>query len=40
MENQGGLDMLARQAALSFELWTGQPVDWKPMRTAARRALG
>jgi shikimate dehydrogenase len=40
MENQGGLDMLARQAALSFELWTGKAVDWKPMRTAARRALG
>ena len=40
IENQGGLDMLARQAAMSFELWTGHAVDWKPMRTAARRALG
>ena len=40
IENQGGLNMLARQAAMSFELWTGHAVDWKPMRTAARRALG
>ena len=40
IENQGGMNMLARQAALSFELWTGHVVDWKPMRTAARRALG
>ena len=40
MESAGGLEMLARQAALSFELWTGREVDWKPMRTAARRALG
>ena len=35
-----GLDMLVRQAALSFEIWTGMKAPIELMREAARRALG
>jgi shikimate dehydrogenase len=33
----GGLGMLAHQAAISFELWTGQPAPVETMVRAARR---
>jgi len=36
---EGGLGMLVRQAALSFELWTGTPASLNVMRTAADEAL-
>lgn len=35
----GGLGMLVRQGALSFEMWTGQPAPLDVMTAAARRAL-
>jgi shikimate dehydrogenase len=35
----GGLEMLVRQGALSFELWTGEPARLDVMRSAARAAL-
>jgi shikimate dehydrogenase len=36
----GGLDMLVRQGALSFEMWTGQPAPVKLMRSVCEQALG
>jgi shikimate dehydrogenase len=36
----GGLEMLVRQAALSFERWTGRVPPLEPLRQAARKALG
>jgi shikimate dehydrogenase len=36
----GGLGMLVRQGALSFEMWTGVAPPLDVMRRAARRALG
>ena len=35
----GGLAMLVRQGAASFELWTGRPAPLDVMFTAARRAM-
>ncbi len=35
-----GLDMLVRQGAIAFELWTGQPAPFDVMRDACERALG
>jgi len=35
----GGLEMLVRQGALAFELWTGQSPPVKVMRAAARQAI-
>ena len=35
----GGLEMLVRQGALAFELWTGERAPLDVMRTAAERAL-
>jgi len=35
-----GLDMLVRQGAIAFELWTGQPAPFDVMRAACERALG
>jgi len=35
-----GLEMLVRQGALSFELWTGRPAPIDVMRAACVRALG
>lgn len=35
-----GLDMLVRQGAESFRIWTGEQADADSMRAAARRALG
>ena len=36
----GGLSMLVRQGAASFELWTGQPAPLDVMFAAARQAMG
>lgn len=36
----GGLGLLLHQAALSFELWTGQPAPMEAMSAAALAALG
>ena len=36
----GGLGMLVRQGAASFQLWTGQPADIGVMMAAAEKALG
>lgn len=36
----GGLGMLVHQAALSWELWTGEKAPVEAMRKAARSALG
>ena len=33
-----GLEILVRQGALSFTLWTGLPAPLRPMRAAARDA--
>jgi shikimate dehydrogenase len=35
----GGLEMLVRQGALAFEMWTGEPPPVDIMRLAAREAL-
>jgi shikimate dehydrogenase len=35
-----GLDMLVRQGAIAFELWTGQEAPFDVMRAACERALG
>jgi shikimate dehydrogenase len=35
----GGLEMLVRQGALAFEMWTGEPPPLGVMRAAAREAL-
>ncbi|HOU16118.1 MAG TPA: shikimate dehydrogenase [Anaerolineae bacterium] len=35
-----GLDMLVRQGAIAFELWTGQQAPFDVMRAACERALG
>jgi len=35
----GGLEMLVRQGAAAFELWTGQPAPLQVMRAAGKRAL-
>jgi shikimate dehydrogenase len=35
----GGLEMLVRQGALAFEMWTGQPAPVEVMRAACERAL-
>ena len=35
----GGLGMLVRQGAASFEIWTGQPADIAAMTAAAEAAL-
>ncbi len=35
-----GLDMLVRQGAIAFELWTGQPAPFAVMRAACEQALG
>jgi shikimate dehydrogenase len=35
-----GLDMLVRQAALSFKLWTGRDPPIDVMRAAAKEASG
>lgn len=37
---RGGAGMLLRQAAASFELWTGRPAPRDVMRTALERELG
>lgn len=34
-----GREMLARQAALSFEIWTGEKIDWEYMLEKANEAL-
>lgn len=34
-----GLDMLVRQGAIAFELWTGQPAPFAVMRAACEQAL-
>lgn len=36
----GGLDMLVRQGAVAFELWTGVEAPFDVMRAACERALG
>ena len=36
----GGLDMLVRQGAIAFELWTGEAAPVDVMRAACERALG
>ena len=35
-----GLDMLVRQGAIAFELWTGQEAPFDVMRAACEHALG
>jgi shikimate dehydrogenase len=35
----GGLEMLVRQGAIAFEMWTGEPPPLDVMRAAARQAL-
>jgi shikimate dehydrogenase len=35
----GGLEMLVRQGAMAFEMWTGQPAPVEVMRAACERAL-